>query len=57
MVRAALLKIALNRLAQKTKTASKVSKFLGHSNVEQTQDYIDGFVDESRDEDFIEAMK
>jgi hypothetical protein len=34
----------------------KVSKFLGHSNVEQTQDYIDGFVDESRDEDFIAAM-
>ncbi|WP_259115126.1 site-specific integrase [Salinibacter ruber] len=34
----------------------KVSKFLGHSNVEQMQDYIDGFIDESRDEDFIAAM-
>jgi integrase len=34
----------------------KVSKFLGHSEVEQTQGYIDGFVDESRDEDFLDAM-
>ena len=34
----------------------KVSTFLGHSEVEQTQGYIDGFVDESRDEDFLDAM-
>jgi len=33
-----------------------VSKFLGHSEVEQTQGYIDEFVDESRDEDFLDAM-
>nr|WP_279303816.1 site-specific integrase [Salinibacter ruber] len=44
------------KLYQNVGNIYKVSKFLGHSNVEQTQDYIDGFVDESRDEDFIAAM-
>ncbi|MCS3955401.1 integrase [Salinibacter ruber] len=44
------------KLYQNVGDIYKVSKFLGHSNVEQTQDYIDGFVDESRDEDFIAAM-
>ncbi|MBB4091159.1 site-specific recombinase XerD [Salinibacter ruber] len=44
------------KLYQNVSNIYKVSKFLGHSNVEQTQDYIDGFVDESRDEDFIAAM-
>lgn len=34
----------------------KVSRFLRHSEVEQTQRYIDGSVDEGRDEDFIAAM-
>jgi integrase len=43
------------KLYQNVGDIYKVSKFLGHSNVEQTQDYIDGFVDESRD-DFIAAM-
>ncbi|MCS3638157.1 tyrosine-type recombinase/integrase [Salinibacter ruber] len=45
------------KLYQNVGDIYKVSKFLGHSNVEQTQDYIDGFVDESRDEDFIAAMR
>ncbi|MCS3830024.1 integrase [Salinibacter ruber] len=44
------------KLYQNVGDIYKVSKFLGHSNVEQTQDYIDGFVDESWDEDFIAAM-
>ena len=45
------------KLYQNVGDICKVSKFLGHSNAEQTQDYTDGFVDESRDEDFREAMK
>jgi len=44
------------KLYQNVGDIYKVSKFLGHSEVEQTQGYIDGFVDESRDEDFLEAM-
>ncbi|MCS4100851.1 tyrosine-type recombinase/integrase [Salinibacter ruber] len=44
------------KLYQSVGDIYKVSKFLGHSNVEQAQDYIDGFVDESWDEDFIAAM-
>jgi ATP-binding cassette subfamily C protein len=30
--------------------------FLTYISVEQTEEYVDGFEDESRDEDFIEAM-
>jgi integrase len=44
------------KLYQNVGDIYKVSKFLGHSEVEQTQGYIDGFVDESRDEDFLDAM-
>ncbi|MCS3705864.1 integrase [Salinibacter ruber] len=44
------------KLYQNVGDIYKVSKFLGHSNVEQTQDYIDGFVDETWDEDFLDAM-
>lgn len=34
----------------------KVRDFLGHSSVEQTETYIDGFEDESKDDVFLEAM-
>jgi integrase len=44
------------KLHQNVGDIYKVSEFLGHSEVEQTQGCIDGFVDESRDEDFLEAM-
>lgn len=43
-------------LYQKVGDIYKVSKFLGHSSVEQTEEYIEGFEDESRDDDFLDAM-
>ncbi len=47
---------AARKLYQNVGDIYKVSRFLGHSNVDQTQDYVDGFVDESRDEDFVASM-
>jgi Site-specific recombinase XerD len=35
----------------------QVRDFLGHSSVKQTEAYIDGFEDESKDEVFLEAME
>jgi len=34
----------------------KVSKLLGHSSVTQTEEYLQGFEDESLDEDFLSAF-
>ena len=47
---------AARELYQNVGDIYKVSTFLGHSEGEQTQGPIDGFVDESRDEDFLDAM-
>ncbi len=41
------------KLYQNVGDIYKVSKFLGHRNVEQTKDDIDGFVDASWDEALI----
>jgi len=45
------------KLYQEVGDIYKVRDFLGHSSVEQTGEYIDGFEDESRDEDFLDAME
>jgi len=44
------------KLHQEVGDIYKVGTFLGHSSVEQTEEYIDGFEDESKDEDFLDAM-
>ncbi len=43
-------------LNQNVRDIYKVRDFLGHSSVEQTERYLDGFEDESKDDVFLEAM-
>lgn len=44
------------RLYQATGDIYKVSKWLGHASVEQTEAYLKGFEDDSADDDFMAAM-
>jgi len=44
------------RLYQEIGDIYKVSKLLGHSSVAQTEEYLQGFEDDSLDEDFLSAF-
>ena len=44
------------RLYSKIGDIYKVSKLLGHSSVTQTEEYLEGFEDDSLDEDFLSAF-